>query len=74
VKAGRRIAVRYSAPRAGRLVVRLMRGRHVVRRRTFRVERGHGTVALRSKGLRRGRYGVRVLVGGSTIDLPLRIR
>jgi hypothetical protein len=74
VSAGRPIRIAYSAPRAGRLVVKLIRGRRLFRRRAFEVDPGRGAVTVSSRRLRPGRYRVRVVVGGSTIDMPLRIR
>jgi hypothetical protein len=73
VRRGRSLVVRYSATRPATLVVKLIRGKRLVRKRSFEVGSGSGRVRIPTKRLRAGRYSLRFSLQRVTFQAPVRL-
>jgi hypothetical protein len=73
VRRGRSLLVRYAATRPATLVIKVVRRRRVVLRRSFEVGPGRGRVRIPAGRLPAGRYKLRSSLQRVTFEAPLRL-
>lgn len=74
VKRGKAIVIRYTVPNAGAISVKLIRGTALLKRKSFEVDAGSGSLRMPTKKrFRKGTYKVRVKIGAQTIDLKVKL-